>query len=246
VNKKATGSLEPIPGRCGAKLRGTDPPRYCKRFPMKGKSRCRRCGGKTPSGTACVNTKHGLYSQELPVNLRARYEAILEDKTLTDLLPLIGLAQLRVSDLLGKLKGEVAWDTLASVLASRRQALADDDEEAAQEALEQLEAAIDSGPEIQGTDEATWDKLNTAIEKTAGLIDKYNTTLYRSKQVLTPQQAMLLRAFMDEAVEYSVREHIHDEATCRAIFETFGRFCAGILADRARKLLPGESATSTG
>lgn len=48
MTPKVSGSPEPIEGRCGAKLRGTNPPRYCKNPPLKYQTKCRRCGGASP------------------------------------------------------------------------------------------------------------------------------------------------------------------------------------------------------
>ena len=39
-DKQLCGSPEPVPGKCGSKMRGTDPPRYCTRWPKKGRNRC--------------------------------------------------------------------------------------------------------------------------------------------------------------------------------------------------------------
>lgn len=39
------GSVEPVPGRCGAKRRKSDPARYCKAYPLKTKTRCKVHGG---------------------------------------------------------------------------------------------------------------------------------------------------------------------------------------------------------
>lgn len=52
---------QPLKVTCGAKNRQGEP---CKKPPMKGKSRCRNHGGKTPTGTK-GNRTHGLYSVAL-------------------------------------------------------------------------------------------------------------------------------------------------------------------------------------
>lgn len=68
--KQDRGSAEPMPGRCGAKLRRSDPPRYCTQYPMKGRTRCRRCGGATPIGSASPNFKHGR-------SIKSQFDAVL-------------------------------------------------------------------------------------------------------------------------------------------------------------------------
>lgn len=47
-----TGSPELIPGRCGARLRRHDPPRYCKQYPRRGGTRCGLHGQLIPSVVA--------------------------------------------------------------------------------------------------------------------------------------------------------------------------------------------------
>lgn len=53
--EKRTGSPEPVDGRCGAKLRGSDPPRYCLLYPAPGSARCSRFhGGNAPQVKAAA------------------------------------------------------------------------------------------------------------------------------------------------------------------------------------------------
>ena len=54
------GSTEPQPGRCAAKLRRSNPPRYCMRIPCAASKRCDRHGGHTPKGVASPHFKTGL------------------------------------------------------------------------------------------------------------------------------------------------------------------------------------------
>jgi len=56
-------------GRCGAKIRYTDPPRYCTQRRSKGRKRCRDHGGRTPRGPASPNYLHGRYSQVFGVQV---------------------------------------------------------------------------------------------------------------------------------------------------------------------------------
>jgi len=76
-NKQDRGSADPTPGRCGAKLRNSDPPRYCCVHPIKGSNRCRRHGGKSLVGPASKNWKTGRaskYSAVLPQGLREHFD----------------------------------------------------------------------------------------------------------------------------------------------------------------------------
>ncbi len=47
---------------CGAKLRKSDPPRYCRKPPLRGRARCRLHGGASPRGPASASYKDGRHS----------------------------------------------------------------------------------------------------------------------------------------------------------------------------------------
>lgn len=62
------GSDEPVPGRCGAKLRNKD--KYCKRWPISKNGRCGLHGGVVKGLSATINNttkalKSGLYAKFL-------------------------------------------------------------------------------------------------------------------------------------------------------------------------------------
>ena len=84
--KQARGSEEPLEGRCGCKLGGTEPPRYCKRFPSKGRETCATHGGTARRGAEAPNFIHGqdsvLYADVLGGALLRGYEAIKTDEEL--------------------------------------------------------------------------------------------------------------------------------------------------------------------
>jgi hypothetical protein len=69
-----SGSPEPIAGRCGAKIRLSDPPRYCTRYPKKnGNGRCKNHGGDSPAGGILHPAwKTGKFSKYLPAPIAAR------------------------------------------------------------------------------------------------------------------------------------------------------------------------------
>lgn len=80
------GSPEPLPGRCGNYLKRTEPPRYCKRHPARGRKKCKFHGGSKKVGAASPNFKHGrrseLYRDFLGGALLKGYEALQTDDEL--------------------------------------------------------------------------------------------------------------------------------------------------------------------
>jgi hypothetical protein len=88
AEKQARGSDAPIEGRCGRKLGGTEPARYCKAWPAKGRRRCKAKGhgGDAKRGAESPAFVHGqrssLYADVLGGALRRGYEAIKTDEEL--------------------------------------------------------------------------------------------------------------------------------------------------------------------
>lgn len=77
-------SAEPMPGRCGAKRKGSNPPHYCEAYPVRGsgvttgKPRCKVHGGLTPSGSASPHWVHGRYSRDA-ANAGPRFAQLLAE-----------------------------------------------------------------------------------------------------------------------------------------------------------------------
>src|SRR5262245_1063149 len=76
---RVRGSEKPLPGRCGRRLRNSEPPRFCTQYPLKGRDACKYCGGKTPAGVASPHYKDGTFSRYMPRNLRKKYREAIED-----------------------------------------------------------------------------------------------------------------------------------------------------------------------
>ena len=80
------GSPEALPGRCGNYLKRTEPARYCKRHPARGRKKCKFHGGSKKVGAASPNFTHGqrskLYRDFLGGALLKGYEALQTDDEL--------------------------------------------------------------------------------------------------------------------------------------------------------------------
>lgn len=82
----------------------------CKRHASPGHNVCHIHGGKTPSGMALPQTKHGRYSKHLPTRLGERYEAALSDPDLLALRDEIALTDAEVARILDSLDEEPPED----------------------------------------------------------------------------------------------------------------------------------------
>ena len=80
------GTPEPLPDRCANYLKRTDPARYCKRHPARGRTKCKFHGGSKKVGAASPNFSHGqrsgLYRPFLGGALLRGYEALQTDDEL--------------------------------------------------------------------------------------------------------------------------------------------------------------------
>lgn len=97
-------------GRCGAKLRGSDPPRRCQRFKSAGRNRCRLHGGATLTGVAHPAYTHGRYIESLPAHMVAKAQAAYDDPELLSLRSEMGVVASRVAELLRLAGDAVAAD----------------------------------------------------------------------------------------------------------------------------------------
>src|SRR5918992_3274075 len=85
---------------CGAKTKHDGTP--CERSPVRGRTRCRVHGGKTPVGPACKQYRVGRYSTYLPERLRERYEQAEGDAELLSLRSEVALTDACLIDLLAR------------------------------------------------------------------------------------------------------------------------------------------------
>ena len=103
---RVRGSAEPVPGRCGRRLKDSDPPRYCTQWPLKGRDCCKYCGGKSPAGVASPHWRNGSrsrYMKHLPQDLKAAHEQALADENLESLRDELALLTNRTQEVLDRL-----------------------------------------------------------------------------------------------------------------------------------------------
>lgn len=94
------GGTAPADGFCNAHLRGTEPPRYCRKFPIKGRTRCRLHGGTSLVGLEAARTSLAKYrGADMPTQLAARFLAAMDDPQLLSLSQDIGLVSARLAEL---------------------------------------------------------------------------------------------------------------------------------------------------
>jgi hypothetical protein len=175
---KTTGSLEPMPGRCGKKLKFTgtspeNPAKYCMQYPSKklGIPHCAKCaGGAKNRGIAHGNFRTGEYCEHLPKRIQDSAEAGLNDPDLISLRGAIAVTRAREIDLFKRVdSGEAGaiWRSLKSINQEFKKARAAADPAKMQECLDEQTRLIDKGL----GDSATWAEIHQTIEQRRKLID---------------------------------------------------------------------------
>src|SRR5215510_602551 len=111
--------------RCTAKSKRSG--NQCRGSAMQGRDVCYYHGGPTPTGYGLPQTKTGRYSKYLPIKLAQRYEVALANKDLLSLRDDVGIAEVRLTELLQHLNtGEsgALWRDLRTTLEAFRTAQA--------------------------------------------------------------------------------------------------------------------------
>jgi hypothetical protein len=105
-DRPTKGSAAPVAGKCGAKLRLSNPPRYCIKAPIEGRKRCRLHGGESLGGTQAPRFLHGLRSTYLPKGILERYDRARQDPQLLKLREDVALVEAMLAATTARLKDD--------------------------------------------------------------------------------------------------------------------------------------------
>lgn len=189
---------------CGAQTMKETP---CTQPPMSN-GRCRRHGGKTPSGIASPHYKGKGWQRHrdnLPPGLGEKYEQYLIDPALRELAPEIALLDTRIDELESDLenKEEITrkeWSALRKLWVAFFTASTSGRQAEASKAFNELNAFI-SADRSYGS---RWDDIADMVERRRKLIDTEQRRLMMSQQVLTIEQAMMMLAATINALREAV------------------------------------------
>lgn len=204
---------------CGAQLKG-HPDKFCHRAPLKGKTRCRKHGGRSLSGIAHPNFKTGEYCKSMPARLSERYEQFLRDPQMLSLVSEIPLIDSRLVDLLSRL---TVGDSAArrteqlSLFNQLRNAVQapEQDQVCVNDLLDSLGSLLESTAE----DDKIWKAIHGEINHRRKLVESERRRLVQEQKVVTLNELM---AFM-RAVAETIKAHVLDATTLRKIQEDLDR-----------------------
>ena len=178
-------------------------------FPCRGKAmangRCRFCGGKARRGVAHPKWKGGAYSKYMPKGVANRYKDAITDPDLLSSRDEIALIQLRIQDLMGKMKdGGTAdmWGSLRQEFVNVEASIRQGDPAAMNKALTALGEIIEQGAEA----EQVWEEMYEAIEAKTKVGEREWRRLRDLRQFMTVQQSMDLVSYLVECVTRHVTD----------------------------------------
>ena len=189
--------------------------RLCGGPAVAGKTKCRLHGGKSLSGMANGNYKHGRYSKVLPVRLQQSYEEATHNPQLLSVRHDLAACEALLVEAFGRLdtgeSGQV-WSDLQEALTAFEKAEVRRDPDAMDEQLATIRTLIRRGhgeADVIEDIRALWDsrcKLTMTEQKTLVALD----------QMMTKEQLMHYMGVITDAITRHVTAHA-DEPTRVAI-----------------------------
>lgn len=203
---------------CGAKTKAG----FCKRYPVKGRMRCPRHGGKSLSGPEHHWFKNGKYSQVLRRDLLFDYVASLESETLYSQDDELAIYDARLKQLQRQINKSREWDlmlhdlqTLSSELwivvnqAQEEESEGLDDETKAR--LRDIQASLNQMMLEIVQEKRQWEEFYFVTEARRKLIESERKRELDSQRMMTEQQAQVLLSVLINAVRKHVPEpHVRD------------------------------------
>jgi len=180
--------------------------------------KCRAHGGATPSGIACVNTRHGRYSKSLPVRLQARFEEAATDPDLLNMREDIALLDARLSDVLEQASNQESgelWQGLKDALRTYDKATGRDAETTRADAFASIRFLINEGY----NERQSWQEIRSILQERKALVESERKRLIDMQQMITATQANLLLG----AVAHIIKSNVTDRDALQRISAELGQ-----------------------
>lgn len=217
---------------CNAHKRNGEP---CGMVAIKGRTKCRMHGGKTPKGAAHYNYQGKGYSKSLPARLAGTYEELERDPRLFSMRKDAAVCRARLHELFARLdtgeSGEV-WQHLGAAHTAFTLAVNSGDAGAMRKELAIMQDWIVKG---QG-DYAAWEDVRLTWESLCRLTTTEQKTLVAMNQVMTYEQVALYMGVIAESVREIVVTHVDGKARQQMLVALEAKFAhlADLDTDRAK------------
>jgi ribosomal protein S15P/S13E len=182
--------------------------------------RCRFHGGRSLSGPAAPQFKHGRYSKYLPTRLLSKYKEAMADPDVLSLRSEIAVVDSRLQEVLERVySGESGymWKQLGEVvqqlLSSRN------DPEAMSGHINNLIAIVRRG----NSDTAAWNEARNVIDQRRRLVEAERRRMVEAQQMLSTEQTLVLLTYLTSIIRESVQKHTDERAGNLILADTSSR-----------------------
>jgi len=196
-------SKTPNPDRCGAKLRKSNPPRYCQRYPMPN-GRCHLHGGKSPKGLASATYQGKGFSKYFPSKKLGKiFARSFEDPELTRSRKDLAIVETRLVELIQSLNTQQNG-SLWTQLRSKHRELKRSKPTSTKAAnlFKEIGELVERG----SNDSLIWNEIAKQIDLRRRLLDSETKRVFTAHQIMTGDD---VRMFID-AVASLIHEHVKD------------------------------------
>jgi len=203
-------SNKPNPDRCGAKLRKSNPPRYCQRYPMPN-GRCHLHGGKSLKGPASATYQGKGFSKYFPSKkLGEIFARSFEDPELTRLRKDLAIVETRLVELIQSLNSEQSGILWKQIRKQHRELTRSKPNSAKAAKLHnEIGDLIQRG----SSDHFIWQEIGQQIDLRRRLLDSEIKRGLAAHQVMTAEEVKMLI----DAVATLIREHVKDRQALQKI-----------------------------
>lgn len=219
------GSDKPLPGKCGAKLKCTNPPRYC----CRPKTNCRiHRNKKVAAGPGHPRYKDGEYSKygrHIPKKLREGYERAVADPKLLSLSDDVAALESRLCELLEKLDESEPPAWKMAVIALRAYEKQKD-----QSSFDELAKVILEGAERTSTQKRTWDEIKEVMELKGRLSAADHKRQVDIGLMISVKEADAIFNKIIETTRLEIYDKIDDVKQARQIMGTISQRLIPVLA----------------
>ena len=178
----------------------------CRCIAVTGKTKCRLHGGRSLSGAANGNYRHGRYSTSLPAKLAERYQTFRTNPRLLSLTDEIAVHQARLAEQLTQVEtGEsgTTWQALQQAMAALEAARAQGDAVGMAQHFATMQGLVRQGRQSAGQ----WEEIRRTSETLCKLVQTETKTLLGLQQLITVQQHMLMLGAVHSAILEAVKAH---------------------------------------
>ncbi len=200
------------PHKCNAKLRKSNPPRYCARYPMPN-GRCHLHGGKSLKGPASGTYRGKGYSRYFPgKKLGKIFARSFEDPELMRLRNDLAIVATRLVELIQSLNSGQSG-TLRKRLRKKYRELRRSRPNSAKftKAINEIGELIECG----SSNDSIWKEIGQQIELRRRLLDSETKRSLVADQVMTAEEVYMI----GEAIGTVIRKHVKDRQTLQKISE---------------------------